>query len=259
MAEFVIGTMTEADFSKAIDTCRKQEKLLKDKEVKRKKYADMRAKFEKGKEEYKKAIEQAKKTKVKIGGEEKSFYDEFIKGKESTLTLVKIHDLKETHKPNITPETLAEAEKIADSDIIVSTHVDFIDDIKQVGHDILHGKGLGKGIMTVSAGLFISELLTQGITSYLVQNGVMQSSMGLLGLGQLGIQALPGALQGITSALTSFAGWSSVAAITGGVFAVAAVIPLITNAVKKVQAKHKEAHSFEDNMNKLAAEQAART
>lgn len=259
MAFLEIKHMDESLFSKAIDICMKQERRFKDKEVKKKRYTAMREKFEKGKETFRQLIEITKTIKVKDGTEEVSFFDKFIKGKESTLTIAKIYALKEAHSADITADTKENADKIVDDDTMVDLHEDFIDDVKQVGHDILHGKGLGKGIMTASLGVCAVELLTHGITSQLTKQGIMQGSMGLLGLGKMGLEALPGAWQGITSAFTAFAGWSPVAAITGGVFVAAAVIPLVTNMVKKIQDKNKEARAFGENMNKLVEEQASRT
>jgi hypothetical protein len=110
-----------------------------------------------------------------------------------------------------------------------------------------------------SAGVLIGELLTQSITSKLVADGVLKSSMGLLGLGEMGLNALPGLWQTISGSLAAFTGISSTVLVASGVFAVAAAIPMVTHLVKKVKSKVKEAGAFEENMKKMAEEGLSRS
>ena len=260
MANVDVSYLRTADLSKAITTCRKQENKFKDQEIKKAKYANMRKKFETANEIMKTSIEESKQVKVNIGGEEKSFYDEFIKGKEAVITIAEINTLKEAHRGEVTAETKSHFDKMGTNDaVVVNTRVDFIDTLSQVGHDILHGKGVGKGILMASAGVLIGELLTQSITSKLVADGVLKSSMGLLGLGEMGLNALPGLWQTISGSLAAFTGISSTVLVASGVFAVAAAIPMVTHLVKKVKSKVKEAGAFEENMKKMAEEGLSRS
>ena len=240
--------LTKASFPKAIELCKKQETKFKNQEVKKQKYAQMRKKLEKSKEKLENAIEATKSIKMDSG---KYFFDEFVSGKEEAVSLAWLGQKLEEQKDKITE---GKAPSVAVDEIGV-VHLDFVDQTKQVCHDLTHGKGLAKGLFTAVAGIGIGEVLTQGITSSLVREGVMQSSMGLVGLGQMAWQNLPFAWQAITGAVTSLFAWSPLAVVSGGALLALKALPAIRGAVDKIKAKVKGVGEFENNMQKLLAEQ----
>ena len=250
MAEFDPNSLTKASLPEAIKTCKKYETKYKDKEIKKKKYEDMRNVFEKAQTTLDKAINATKNIQMASG---KSFYEEFVKGNEMSVSLCWLGT--KLNEERINGNVASGDDPNFGSFSNVEFHYDFIDGTKQVWHDFTHGKGLSKGLATVAGGVLVGELLTKGITSLLVKKGILEGSMGLLGLGQLGIQYAPMAWQALTSAAGAVAAWSSVLPIAAGAFVAVKAIPVIKNLVDKVKAKFKEAGAFDENMEKLVAGQ----
>lgn len=240
--------MTAASFPKAIDLCKKQETKFKSQEVKKQKYAQMRKKLETAQEKLEKAVEATKTIKM---NDDKTFFDSFVKGKESAVSLLWLGEKLEEQKSNIKEGKVPNVEAY---DIDVA-HIDFVDQTKQVMHDFLHGKGLSKGLFTAVAGVGIAEVLSQGITASLVRNGVMQSSMGLMGLGKLAWQNLPVAWQAISGAMTNLFAWSPIAVVAGGALIALKALPMIRGMIDKVAAKVKSKTEFEHGIQKLMQEQ----
>lgn len=240
--------LTKASFPKAIELCKKQETKFKNQEVKKQKYAQMRKKLEKSKEKLENAIEATKSIKMDSG---KYFFDEFVSGKEEAVSLAWLGQKLEEQKDKIT-EGKAPSVSVGEIDVV---HVDFVDQTKQVWHDLTHGKGLAKGLFTAVAGIGIGEVLTQGITSSLVKEGVLQSSMGLVGLGQMAWQNLPMAWQAISGAMTSFFAWSPIAAVSAGALIALKAVPMIRGMVDRIKNKAKSVGEFDNNMKKLIEEQ----
>lgn len=239
--------LTKASFPKAIELCQKQEGKYKTQEVKKAKYAQMRKKLEKAQEKLDNAIEETRS--IKIG--DTTFFDSFIKGKEDAVSLTWLGTKLEEQKAGITD---GKAPDVGTPDVDV-VHIDFVDRTKQVWHDLTHGKGIAKGLFTAAAGICVGEVLTQGVTASLVRDGIMQSSMGLVGLGQLGLQNLPLAWNAISGAITGLFAWSPVAVVAAGALAALKVIPAIRGLVDKVKAKAKSATEFETGIQKLVQEQ----
>ena len=240
--------LTQASFPKAIDLCKKQEAKFKNQEVKKQKYSQMRKKLEKSREKLDDTIEATKSIEMKSG---KKFFDEFVSGKEEAVSLEWLGKKLEEQKDNIKE---GKVPSIASSEIDV-VHVDFVDQTKQVWHDLTHGKGLAKGLFTAVAGIGIGEVLTRGITSSLVKEGVLQSSMGLMGLGQMAWQNLPMAWQSISGAMSSFFAWSPIAAVSAGALIALKAVPMIRGMVDRIKSKAKSVGEFENNMKKLIEEQ----
>ena len=116
----------------------------------------------------------------------------------------------------------------------------------------------GKGrcnVTNVAVGVLVGELLTHGVTAFLTKKGIMDGAMGLMGLGKLGIDFAPVAWQALTGAAGALAAWSPLLVTAGITFAAVKAIPMIRNVVDAVKKKHKEAHAFDANMQKLIAEQ----
>ena len=252
MAELVLESVSKADLEKSIKLCKDKEKEFKDKEILKAKYTKMREKFEEAQKTFDEWIEKTKSMKLNTGAD-KTLYSEYIAGKEATLSLVELKNIQNAH----ISEKDGDWESLDPNNTTIEAKVDFVDKMKQVGHDFLHGKGLAKGVVTTAIGVCIAELLTQGVTSYLVSKGIMGSAMGLMGLGQLGLQALPGVLTAVGGGIAAFTGISSIVAVTAGIAAVGLAVPVITNAINKVKKKYKEAHNFDKNMQELAEKQAS--
>ena len=252
MATLVLEAMVSADLTEAIKICKNKEKEFKDKEILKAKYTKMREKFEEAQKTFDERIEKTKSMKLNTG-DGKTLYSEYIEGKEATLSLV---ELKKIQKAHLRKKD-GDWEKFNSSDTMIDTEIDFVDKMKQVGHDFLHGKGLAKGIATTAFGICIAEILAQGATSYLVSQGIMSSAMGLMGLGQLGLQAVPGLLTAAGGGLATLAGMASFMAPMLAVGTAIVALPIINNAIEKVKKKYKDAHAFENNMQKLAEKQAA--
>ncbi len=248
MAAFDPNNLTKASLPEAIKICINRENIYKDKEVKKKKYEDMRKVFEKAQKTLDKAIEKTRT--IKMDGD-KSFYEEFVSGNETAVSLswlgMKLAEQREHIREGEAPN-LGEFGSVA-------YKYDFIDKTKQVGIDFTKGKGLAKGITNVAVGVLVGELLTQGVTAFLTKKGIMDGAMGLIGLGKLGIEFAPTAWQAITMAATSLAGWSMPIVVAGATLAAVKAVPMIRSLVEKVKAKHKEAGAFDANMQKLIAEQ----
>lgn len=248
MAAIDPKNLTKASFPEAIKTCKKYESKFKDKEVKKKKYEGMRKVFEESEETLNKAIEATKSITMASG---KSFYDEFVDGKEATVSLAWLGDKLATESARITGGDIPDL----GAHVSVEFKYDFVDRMKQLGIDFTKGKGLAKGITTAASGVLIGELLTQGVTSFLAKKGIIDGAMGLLGLGKLGIEYAPMAWQAIAGAATSIASWSMLVPIAAGVLVAVKTVPVIKNIVDKVKAKHKEAGAFDENMQKILTEQ----
>ena len=251
--EFVVENFTQASFPKAITICKKAEDKYKDKDVKKAKYTNLRKKLEKGKEKLIDSIEKTKSITMASGN---SFYQDFIEGKDETaVSLAWLGEQILLHGSEITA-----GRDVADSLNVGETKVDikydFVDMTKQAGNDLINGKGLSNGLVTTAIGVGLAEFLAHTVTSSLVKEGIMQSSMGLMGVLNLGVQNLPLAWQGLTGAIGSLWAFSPVATIAAGAFVALKVVPMIKNAIDKTKAKHKEAHAFESNMEKLVNEQA---
>ena len=251
MATTDVKSLSKASLPKAIETCKKMEAKCKDNEVKKKKYQDMRKTFEKAQETLKKAIEAT--NSIKLNGSEKTFYQEFIDGKEDAVTLAWL-GAKLSEQRNLGHIAGGKIPETGD-DMSVEFKYDFIDRTKKVCKDFTGGKGIAKGLATGAVGVLIAELLTKGATNALVQHGILESSMGLIGLGKLGIKLAPTAWQALTGAATALVGWSPVVCVAAGAFVALKTIPMIKKAVDSVKKKHKEAGAFDEEMKKLMAEQ----
>ena len=248
MATFDPQSLTQTSLAEAIKTCKKFEAKYKDKEIKKKKYGDIRKTLEKSEETLNKAVEATKNIKMQSG---KSFFEEFVEGKEAAVSLAWLGAKLGVEKDRITEGKLPNL----GSDVSVEFKYDFVDKTKQTWFNLTHGKGIAKGLTTAAGGILIGELLTQGVTAYLTKKGIMDGAMGLLGLGKLGIEFAPTAWQAIVGAAGALTSWSMVACVAAGALVAVKAIPMVRNLVEKAKAKHKEAGAFDENMQKLIAGQ----
>ena len=247
MANLNLNDYTQASLKESIKLCQQQERKFKDQNVKRKKYELMRAQCEKAQAELDSAINATRAITMASG---KSFYEEYINGRDTTVSLVKLQTLLNDHESEMTT-----AHAITIGDHVIQPNLDFIDETKQLGSDFYRGRGIAKGLLTASAGLCIGEFLTKGITTLLTKQGIMGGAMGLLDLGKLGIEHLPAVWQALSGAASTLWASAPFGVIMGGVALGLATLPVVKNIIDKVKAKHKEAHAFEDGLNKLMVEQ----
>ena len=251
----------QGNFDSVIKLCSDQARKFKDNPDKAKKYEEEKKKLQKAKTKLADTIEATKNIKMKSG---KTFYEEFIDGKENLVTLFYLSEKIEKEKSAGTIDITATVANKVDIDKIsfdtpeVQTTYDMVDKTKSFGNQILNGKGASKWLTRGCFGVMIGELLAQGITSSLVAEGIMGSSMGLFGVAKLGIvEGLPALWTSLGTGLTALAGFSPVLLGAGAAAAALIAIPLIKKVVDKVKTKHKNEVAFDQGVQKLLTAQEA--
>ena len=240
----------EDSLNKAIQLCQKKTEEFKGNEVKKKKYEVALSKLQAAKTKREKAIAETKGIMMSrtVGGatETKSFYDWFIAGNESAVTLTWLG--AKTAVEGVTLTTNLSADSI-------ETKYDFVDFTKKQMKDVSKGKGISKFLTGTAIGAIIGEVLSHGVTQILVKQGIMKHSMGLFGVAKLGIENLPAAFSALGSGITTLWGVAPVGLVAAGALVTLTAIPVVANLVKKAKAKHKANNQFENDMQKLVAAQ----
>ena len=137
----------------------------------------------------------------------------------------------------------------------INLNHNFIDKTKDFANEVLDGKGRAVGFTNGLLGLGIADVATKGITSVLVKKGIMDTSLGLFGLAQKGLEMLPSILPSVGSSLAAFfspsiIGW----AIIGGALA-AKALPAVKRVLNKIKNSLKAdfgvQKQFENNLEEL--------
>lgn len=251
----------KANFDAVIKLASDQARKFKDNPDKSKKYEDEKKKLQQAKAKLEKIVEDTKSIKMKSG---KTFYEEFVDGKEHLVTLFYLSEKIEKEKSAGTIDIQATLANKVDIDKIsfdtpeVSTTFDMVDQTKSLGNQILNGKGASKWLTRGCFGVMIGELLAKGITNSLVAEGLMAESMGLFGVAKLGIiEGLPALWTSLCGGVTALAGFSPLL-LGAGATAIALIgIPIVKKLVDKVKAKHKNEVAFDQGVQKLLTAQEA--
>lgn len=248
--EFNVSEMGRDKLDKAIETCKKYAKKFASNPVRAQKYIDAQKRFENAKKKLLSAIEQTKEVKVMVDGKEMSFYDAYIKGKEKTVTIKWIGDQLKLHSGE-----MVEPSKIDTTmDNVIYEKYDFVDATKNAALDIVNGKGLSNGLVKASILVGVSELVTKGITSYLVGTGALAESFGLVGLAKTLAANFPSYMSALGTGFSTLVGFSPLVAITGGVLVATKLIPRIKQTMDKNAKKLKDKAAGEVELDKLASE-----
>lgn len=241
----------KGNFDKAIKTCQKQCNNFTNDPVRHAKYDKMLEELKEAKKKLDKAIDATKKIYVDPTKEE-SFYDAYIASLKDTVTLDFLESKLSEEK---TAGRVAEDTELDTKTNDVELKVDFIDRTKQGLKDIFDGKGLSNGLVGACVGVGIGELLAKGVTSVLVKQGIMQSSMGLFGLAKLGVTNLPGLWSAISSGATALWGFSPVVAVAMAGVAALKLIPAVKHLKDKVVGRVKSANQLETDLDEMIKKQ----
>lgn len=252
---FNASEMSEENFDKSIKICQTYAAKYAANPVKSQKYKDTQKRLEESK---KKLIETKEKTKkimvtVKEDGKDvtKSFYDAYIAGKEKTVTInwigaqLKLHENEIDGKDKNLDTTMED---------VFHEKYDFVDATKQVATDFVEGKGSSNGIAKKCIMVGVAELLTKGISSFLVGKGKLSESFGLIGLAKTLVTNFPNYMASLGGGMQAVWGFSPVVAITGGVLLASKVIPRLKNMFDKTTDNIKARYAGETELNKVATE-----
>ena len=253
------GKLQKGKFSKAIALCDSKIGLLKNKPDRAKKYEALKKAYQDAQAKVRKAIDATKEIKLAnpTNQDKPSFYDEYISGKEEFVSLCwlssKLNEVKNSGG-------LATGEEVKVSVIDtkskeVDVKYDFVDATKNVVNQVTNGTGVAKKIAKGCLFVSLGEILSRGVTAALAQNGIMQGSLGLVGIGKLGISQLPKLLPILQKGLTMFMGLPQLSLIAGGAFAVFKGIPMIKKHIDKVKKNHKNAQAFDKGMDEILNQQ----
>ena len=246
-------------FSKVITLCESKINLLKGKPDRAKKYEKLKDVYQSAQSKLRKCIEKTKEIKLAnpTDPDKPSFYDEYIKGKDEFVSLSWLSSKLNAVKNN---GELAEGEgvKVATLDMktkTVDVRYDFVDATKNVMNQITKGTGISNKITKGCLFVCLGELLSHGVTAALAQQGIMQGSMGLIGLGKLGLAQLPKLLPIIKTGAAMFMGLPQLALAAGGAFALFKGIPMVKGYIDKVKKNHKNAQAFDKGMKDILNQQ----
>ncbi len=248
MASVNPGLIAKADFDVAIKLAKQQASKFKDNEAKEKKYKVAQQELENAKAKLDALIEKTKSITMSSGN---SFYVDYVQASESSVNLVWLSDKLAEKEAEMTSGAPTSVD-VATNEI--EPHYDFIDGTKKAGKDLLNGKGLSNGLFKATLGVGVGELLAKGVTSYLAKEGIMQSSLGLFGLGKLGITNLPTAFTALQTGMTALWGFSPLIVVAGGAMVAIKAVPAIKHLIDKISAKTKENYKFEEEVNKMITE-----
>lgn len=246
-------------FSSAIMLCDSKINLLKDKPERAKKFEALKKSYQDAQAKLKKAIEKTKDIKLANPTDPKkpSFYEEFISGKEEFVSLCwlssKLNSLKDNGELADGEEAKANAIDTKTKDVDVK--YDFVDATKNVVKQVTNGTGVSKKIAKGCLFVSIGEILSRGVTAAMAQKGIMQGSLGLIGLGKLGVAQLPKLLPILQTGVKMFMGLPQLSLIAGGAFAVFKGIPMIKQHIDKVKKNHKNAQAFDKGMEEILNQQ----
>ena len=141
----------------------------------------------------------------------------------------------------------------------VNPNYDMIDRSKSFANQILEGKGASKWLTRGCLAVGLGEILSHGVTQYLVTQGIMGEAMGLFGVAKLGVAQLPALWTSICGGFTALAGFSPVLLGAGIGLAALATLPLIKRFADKIKQKHKDAQGFDKGIEKILKDQESST
>lgn len=245
------------NFDNAIRTCQTQCNKFTNDPVRQAKYNKMLEELKDAKKKLDNAIKATKNIDIVVDATTTSptttkFYDAYIAASEDTVTLDFLESKLSEEK---TAGRVAEDTELDTKTNDVELKVDFIDRTKQGLKDIFDGKGLSNGLVGACVGVGIGELLAKGVTSVLVKQGIMQSSMGLFGLAKLGVTNLPGLWSAISSGATALWGFSPVVAVAMAGVAALKLIPAVKHLKDKVVGRVKSANQLETDLDEMIKKQ----
>ena len=254
-------TLYRGQFAKAIMLCDQKIKYYKNKPEKAKKFEKLRDAYRESQSKVNAIIEKTKTIELvhPTDSTKPSFYDEFVSGKEDFVSLCwlssKLTSMKSAGELTTSTEAVVDTLDFTAKNPDVKW--DITDTTKSIWNQFKNGTGVSQKVLKGSLFVCLGELLTQGITSALAKEGIMQGAMGLIGLGKLGVAQLPKLLPFVESGIGFILGLPHLALIGGGVAAVVATVPAVKKMIDKVKKKHKNAEAFDKGMEQIEAEQSA--
>ena len=249
------GIFSEKTFKKAIELCDSKISLLKNKPEQAEKFKKLKNSIQETEKRQKQIIEKTKTIKLvnPTDPNKPTFFDEYIAGKENIVSLCwlgsKLNEAKNAGE--LEQSSIAVVEGMDFKTKAIDPHYDFVDRTKSVMKQFLNGTGVSKQVAKGCIFAGLGELLSRGVTGYLAQEGIMQSAMGLVGLGKLGISQLPKLLPILQTGLTMVMGLPQLTLIAGGALAIIKGVPMIKKHIDKVKKKFKNANAFDKGMSEL--------
>lgn len=261
MAPISPSQIQSGNFKAAITLCDSKISLLKNKPDRAKKYEALKKAYQAAQTKLNKIVEKCKTIKLASPTDpnKPTFFDEYIAGKEAMVTLAWLSTKLEAVKDagGIVAESIAVVEGLDFKAKEVDVHYDFIDATKNLTKQITNGTGVSKTITRSCLFVALGELLSRGVTSVLAGSGIMSGSMGLVGLGKLGISQIPKLWPILQSGAQMLMGLPQLTLIAGGAFALFKGIPMIKKHIDGVKKKHKNAQAFDKGMEELMNNQQA--
>ncbi len=248
------------NFKSAIKLCDTKIALLKNKPDRAKKYEALKKAYVEAQGKLDKVIEKTKVIKLvhPTDPEKPYFFDEYVAGKQSFISLCWLSSKLAEVKNNggIDAESVAIVDSLDFKTKNPDVHYDFIDATKNVTKQITNGTGVSKQITKGCLFVFLGELLSRGVTSFMAGKGIMDSSMGLIGLGKLGLSQIPKLAPILQSGLSMLAGLPPLSLFAGSAFIAFKGIPMIKKHIDNVKKKFKNGQAFDKGMEELMNSQA---
>lgn len=251
-------------FDEAIKICDKQAKNFKNNPERANVYENAKKALQAAQKKLKEAVEATKSIETTTvdptdSTKKQSFYDKFIKDKEDFVTLcwLSAKIASEKSSSSIEAGSVAAADELKLNANEIETKYDIIDRTKRITKQILEGKGVAKWLTRGCLAVGLGEILAKGVTGYLAKEGIMSGALGLFGLGKLGISKLPALWSAIGTGVTALTGWSALFVGAAAGFAVLKTIPVVSNFVKSIKTKYKNAHTYEQGIESLLKSQEA--
>lgn len=252
-------SLHKGKFSAAIMLCDSKIALLKNKPDRAKKYEALKKAYQEAQTKLKTAIDATKNINIANPTDKNkpSFYNEFISGKEEFVSICWLSSKLNSMKDN--GELAAGEESKVDAlDLSVKTvdvKYDFIDATKNAVKHFTNGTGASKKIAKGCLFVSIGELLSRGVTAFLAKKGIMDGSLGLIGLGKLGLAQLPKLVPIVQTAAKMFMGLPQLTLAAGAAFAVFKGVPKIKKFVDNVKKNNKNAQAFDKGMEDILNKQ----
>ncbi len=233
------------NFGKAIKICDEQIKKLKSPD-KQKKYKDAKAAFGAAEAKLKDLIAKTKEIKMSSGN---TFHEDFLKDKESFVTFAWLSEKISAEHDNIEDASKAKAEALDLEVPDVDPRWDCIDATKKFAKDMGNEKsGLSRFLSKTFIAVGLGDILTRGVTKTLVKEGIMKESLGLVGLGKLGIANLPNLWSAICLGASKFWAFSPLGVVAAGGFLAVKAIPMINKLGNKIKQNFNNKHHYENAM-----------
>ena len=255
------GEIQKGSFPETYKLLDAQIKKYNNDPVKKKFYENIKSRVKDAEKSCNSLIEKSKQIMLKDPADPtktKSFFDLYVSGKEQFVSLLWFSDKigSEERLGNIdhTASTVNIASLSYDNGS-VNTKPDFIDKTKSVWHQFTHQKGIAKFLANGCLAVGLGEVISKGVTSYLVKEEIVKSSMGLFGLVEMGIDKLPLLSEALSFGMNTIWNFSPLAVGLAGGFIALKAIPLARGLVDKLKAKHKDANALETGIKKVLNDQ----